>query len=159
MPPVEGRKSLPRVLHFLEECRPLGTTNIGRALHDFTRAPHREGLVVLISDFYDPAGVPAVETALKGLRHRLALVRIVRPEDREPSLQGEIRLLDVETGDHLDVAVDERVRRRYRERYEAFEESLRGMAARLHVPLLEVDVHRPLLPQFGPLFPEGVFRP
>ena len=49
----------------------------------------RTGLVVVISDFFDPRGLePAIE-ALRGLRHRLLLVQLTRPSDRDPSMQTE----------------------------------------------------------------------
>ena len=39
----------------------------------------RRGLLVVISDFFDPAGLDAVRDALRGIRHRLLFVQLVRP--------------------------------------------------------------------------------
>ena len=156
---VEGKASLPRLLAFLEALQPMGGTDLVSSLDTFARQPRRSGLAVVISDFYDPAGLSAVEASLRNLRHRLVLVRVLRPSDRDPDLAGEMRLRDCESDARLDVAVTDRVRRRYRQRYEAFEAGLKVMAARLACPLLEIDVARPVLSQFAPLFHDGVFRP
>jgi len=156
---IEGKTALPRVLRFLEEMKPLGATDLRSSLDAFARRPRRSGLAVLISDFYDPAGLGAVEQALRALRHRRVLVRIVRPQDRSPDISGEVRLRDCESAVRLDVAVTERVRARYEEKYAAFEAELLDMAARLRCPLIEIDISQPVLPQFVALFPAGVFRP
>jgi uncharacterized protein (DUF58 family) len=156
---LEGKGTLPRALAFLEELGPQGATDLAGSLREFARKPRRSALAVIVSDFYDPAGLAVVEKGLRSLRHRVVLVRIVRPQDRDPDLSGEVRLKDCESEARVDVAVTDRVRARYRERYQAFESELAGLAARLASPLIEIDVSRPVLPQFSVLFPDGVFRP
>lgn len=155
---VRGKRSLHRVLAHLEAATPLGRTDLHTSLEAFARLPHRPALAVVISDFFDERGLGAVCEALGALRHRLVLIRVTRPSDREPDLDGELRLADCETDLTLDVSVSERVRERYRESYRAFDEGLRAFAARRGAGLLELDADRPPLPQFDVLFPDGVFR-
>ncbi|MBN2491195.1 MAG: DUF58 domain-containing protein [Planctomycetes bacterium] len=157
--PVRGKRNLHRVLGFLEAQVPLGRTDIGASLAEFGRAPHRPALAVVISDFFDDRGLEAVVKALGALRHRLVLIRVLRPADREPVLAGEFRLADCETDQTLDVSVSEAVQARYRESYRAFEEGIRSFALARGAALLELDADAPTLPQFGVLFPEGVCRP
>jgi len=158
LPAVRGKRSLHRVLHFLEELTPLGRTNLGDSLEAFNRLPHRRALAVVISDFFDERGLEAIRAALASFRHRLVLIRMYRKSDREPVLQGELRLADCETDQTLDVSISERVLARYRRTFAAFDEGLKTTAANRGATLLELDTDEDLLPQFGDLFPDGVFR-
>lgn len=159
MPPTAGKRRLPQVLRHIAGCERLGKTDLGNAIEAFGRLPLRRGLVVLVSDFFDPAGLAGVEKALATLRHRVVLVRLLRASDANPVETGELRLTDAETGEELIVGVDERVLESYRTRYAAFEEGLRDLALQRGCPLLEIDCDEPLLPQFEPLFQSGVYRP
>jgi uncharacterized protein (DUF58 family) len=157
--PVHGKRSLHRVLAFLEAQVPLGGTDLRAGLEAFARLPYRSSLAVVISDFFDDRGLPAVLEGLGAIRHRLVLIRVLRASDREPLLGGEFRLADCETEQTLDVSISEAVKARYREAYHDFEEGLRSFAAARGAALLELDADRPILPQFDVLFPRGVFRP
>ncbi len=159
MPPASGSRGLPRVLAFLEDLRPLGRTDFQAALWTFARLPLRSGLCVVVSDFFDPAGLAAVREALAAIRHRLLLVRLVRRSDRDPALQGELRLVDCETGDGVDVTLGARALEAYRKEVSAFDQGLRTLAEERGAGEIEIDVEAPVLPQLEPLFAGGVFRP
>ena len=58
----------------------------------------RRGLVVVVSDFFDPRGAAAVVRALKTVRHRLLLVQLAKAADREPEVTGEGALLQLGAG-------------------------------------------------------------
>jgi len=155
---VQGKQSLHRVLAFLEAQKALGETDICGGLNAFSRLPLRKGLVVVISDFFDSHGLEALKEGFMAVRHRLLLIRVVRKSDREPGLQGEYRLADCETDLTLDVSISEEVMARYRKAFGQFEEGLRAIAALNGAGLLEVDLEKELLPQFGALFTDGVYR-
>lgn len=155
---VEGKRGLHRVLGFLEALEPAGRTDIRTSLEKFGRLPQRHGLVVVVSDFFDDAGLDAVWQAVRALRHRVALVRLVAASDRDPTIDGELRLEDCETGSTVDVTVTDRVLARYRAAVAEFEQGIEQLAARRGATLLEVDVDQPVLPQFAGLFPDGVLR-
>lgn len=157
--PRGGKRRLPEVLRHIAALEKHGRTDIRKSLESFGRLPLRRGLAIVISDFFDPGGVPAIEAAISALRHRVVLVRLVRPSDFDPTIDGEVRLTDAETGEEIVVAIDDPVIARYRESHEAFSEGLRTLAHARGCPLLEVDVTAPLLPQFSVLFEGGVFSP
>ena len=55
---------------------------------------------------FEPACFEAVVQALGGLRHKLLLVQLVRASDRDPSwAQGDLRLVDCESGEAQDVSI------------------------------------------------------
>ncbi len=156
--PKAGKR---RLLRFAAELAAIpngGATNTPKALRAFHALKLRPGLAVVISDFYDPAGLEPVLAELRKLRHRLLLVQLVRKSDREPDLQGDVRLLDCETGEHADVSISGEVLAKYREAHDKFERDLTKFAAGRGVGLLRLDVEEPVVPQLASIF-EGRHLP
>jgi uncharacterized protein (DUF58 family) len=161
LPVSSGKAALPRVLDFLEQMRGAGPTDFVHAVRQFAARPQRPGLVVVISDFFDPGGAENVVAALRSLRHRLALIRLVRQSDAEPDLRGELRLLDCEGGGRtgvVDVSVTEANLARYHRAYREFEEAMERFATRRRAVSVSIDADRPVLEQLGRVFVGGVLR-
>jgi len=139
----------------LAEVEPGGRTDLATCLRRLAGMRLRQGLVVVVSDFFDPAGIDAVVEALGQVRQRLLLVQLVKAADREPQLQGDVRLVDCETGSVEDVSVTTTVLESYRAAYDRFEETLTAFARRRQAGLLRLDVDRPVVPQLASLFEGG----
>jgi uncharacterized protein (DUF58 family) len=158
LPPLRtlsGRTGLTRTLDYLENLKPAGPTHIARALGRFAAWNLRRGLVVLISDFFDPRGIEPVVDTLKTLRHRLVVVQTIRPADAEPDMTGQLRLIDCEGGRDIDVAVTGRTLARYRQAYEAFMDGVLKFVAQRRAGYVALDVDQPLLDQLGEIFVDG----
>lgn len=154
---ASGRPALPRMLNYLEHLGPSGPTDFGRSLRRFASARRRSGLAVVISDFFDPHGLDAVIGALRGLRHRLLLVQVIRESDALPAVEGEIRFIDCESGARIDVTVTRHELERYGQRYRAFCDGLLEFVARRQAFHLRLNAEKPILEQLGDLFVDGVF--
>ena len=94
-----GRPQLMRVMTALEGISPGGRSSLTRALVDFATVTNGPGLVVIVSDFLDPAG------AWEGLHYLLhrgltpAVVQVLAPDELEPRIDDDIDLGDVEQPD------------------------------------------------------------
>ena len=134
-------------------------TNLADALRRLAGIRMRRGLLVVISDFFDPAGIGSVVDALKLSPHRLLLVQLARETDADPGLleelQGEVRLRDCETDEAVDVAFGPAVVARYREIYRAFNDSLAEFARQREAGLLRLDPDGDVLEQLAGLFAPG----
>ena len=71
----------------LAHLEPGGQTDIRAAIKRFNSFGLRRGLLVVVSDFFDPGGMEAVIAALKQVRHKLLLVQLHRRSDAEPDVQ------------------------------------------------------------------------
>jgi len=155
---VRPRAGKRRVLQFADEfarLEPAGRTDFQRSMGTFQHLKQRPGVVAIVSDFFDPAGIAAVTDALGRLRHRLLLVQLVRATDAQPDLVGDVRLLDCETGEGQDVSVTPAVREGYLRAYAAFEDALTRFATSHRAGLLRLDVEQPVVPQLAALFEGG----
>jgi len=153
--PQSGKGRLMTYARRLAELEPGGATNISSSLHRFGGMQLRPGLCVIISDFFDPAGIDVAIAAMKKLRHRLLLVQLVKPTDRDPDVSGDLRLRDCETGAVEDVSVTGAVLDSYRAAYDGFETSLTAFARSRNAGLLRLDTNASVVPQLATLFESG----
>lgn len=96
--PLHGRGHFVDVLRRLDAIEAKGSTDLGYAMRHFAQRYTRRGLVVLMSDFFDPDGYGQ---ALKMLHHNHFLVtslQVNEIEELEPTLRGDFELVDCESG-------------------------------------------------------------
>jgi uncharacterized protein (DUF58 family) len=114
-----------------------GQTDLVAATRHAAAQLSGRGLVILISDLLDP-GADRVVRELAAARSELIVLHVLSPEELDPQLEGDLRLVDVETSDGVDVTVDLPTIDRYRERLAAWQESLADVARKrgaMYVPL------------------------
>ncbi|MDG2130690.1 MAG: DUF58 domain-containing protein [Fuerstiella sp.] len=115
----------------------------------------REGLLVVISDFFDSHGIEAMMAELKQTRHRPLLVGICRTEDREPALRGDVRVRDCETGDARDVSIDSSVLKNYADAYDQHFDQLREFSKSRHGGFMAMQHDGDVMKQLAALFEGG----
>ena len=154
---MSGKASVMAFAQHLAQLAPPAEagTNLSAALRRIADMNLRRGLLVVISDFFDPGGLAAVRDALRGIRHRLLFVQLVRPSDAEPDIDGDVRLRDCETGDAAEVTITPHVRDRYREAYAAFSQELVDLVKYFHGGLLRLNVEADLVDQLNEHFASG----
>jgi uncharacterized protein (DUF58 family) len=150
-----GRTAVMQLAHHLAGLRPQSATRLPEALARFEALRMREGLLAIVSDFFDPRGLEPLFAALSRSRHRLLLVQLTRASDAAPEVQGEVRIRDCESGEVTDVTVSSGVLERYRQAYSRFNETLSAFARRRRIRLLRVDADKELIPQLMPVFDAG----
>jgi uncharacterized protein (DUF58 family) len=155
--PTGGKGRVLEIARRLAEIEIGGHTDIQRSLATFRGLRLREGLVCVVSDFFDPRGIEAVIAALASLPHRLLLVRLARAADARPEFDGDVRLVDCESGETADVSIDAHVLERYRAAHARFVEALASFALSRGFGLLELDVERDVVPQLEQLFAGGAY--
>jgi uncharacterized protein (DUF58 family) len=117
----------------------------------------REGMLVVISDFFDPQGADGILSELKRSRHRPLLVAISRQEDRDPTLRGDVRVRDCETGAVQDVSINESVLKNYRKAYDSHFDKLRSFVRQRQGGWLQIDADTDVMEQLATLFDGGRF--
>ena len=100
---VRGRRSAMRFFDNLNRLKSGGTADFNQALRLGAMKHRAQGVIVVLSDFLDPAGY---EDGLKSLASRgseVHAVQILAPEELEPSSYGDLRVIDSETGAEQEV--------------------------------------------------------
>ena len=115
-PPTRGRNQVTGLVDFLAAVRPAGGTSLNDALANYAARSRQTGVAVVISDLLDPAGYEAGVRALLERRFDVHLVHVLAPEEMNPELAGDLRLIDSETGEMRELSMDGEGVRSYRER-------------------------------------------
>jgi len=101
------------------------------------------GVVVLISDLLDPAADRVIrELAATG--SELIVLHTLSPDELDPQLEGDLRLVDSETGEGVDVTVDLATLDDYRARLAAWRGELEELARKRRVSYVPVSTDIPL---------------
>jgi len=139
--PVRGRGHTLRLFEWLEGLEARGATDLDADLRAYAISGGRAGLVVLISDLFSPAGYVEGLTRLAARGHEVAVIHVLASDEVEPPLAGDLRLLDVETGDSQEVTVDGGMRNLYRHRLAAWRDGIQATcrARDVHYVAVETD--------------------
>lgn len=142
---LRGRRGLPRLFHLLSSIEAEGGTDLRATLRRYAAASRARGPLVVLSDLYDPEWKPALRAAL-GAGFDLSLIHLLSPEEVEPELDGDLRLVDDETGREIEIRADEETLERYRARLAAWREEIRAWCGERGVPFVPVTSDFPLEP-------------
>ena len=150
-----GKASILRFARHLAGLQSRTHTDLATSLNRLNSLNLRPGLLVIVSDFFDPAGLAGIAKALGKIRHKRLLIQITLSSDAEPTLQGEVRLRDCETGELADLAITPAVLKRYRKAYDDFCQKLTALARKRRAGLLRLDAENDVVVQLATLFEAG----
>ena len=143
LPPTRGSGQIFKIFDFLRTIEPGERTKLEDAFESFVTQHKRRGMVVVVSDFYDPDGF---EEALNFLRyHKFDPVVIQLYDEREfdPELKGEIEVVDCETDDVRQVTVTPELLKAYRKEFEAFSQELQEYCSRNRILYFRAPTQQP----------------
>src|SRR5690349_18699085 len=112
-----GRHRFVPAVNFLTGLRTGGSTNYFQTAREFASSYPQRGLVIVISDFLDNNDAERPLQYLADFGHELFLLQVWAPEDREPPWDGQFDLIDAESGEHVEMDLDERARATYTEAF------------------------------------------
>jgi len=140
---LRGKKSLPRLLEFLEslEASPHGELSAG--VKSFCVQAGTRGIVVLISDFLDKAGFEDPLRMMLARRMEVYAIQILAPEEIDPALQGDLRLVDVEDDDLAEITVTPALIKRYRSNLAAYQHALADFCRQRGIQFMSASTAEP----------------
>lgn len=136
MPAARGRRSVWRLMEFLDKLEPAGPSDLKRALRTFSLKCSGKGIVLLLSDFMDKGGY---EDALRYLIARqldIYAVHVLSQEEIEPDVVGDLRLTDIEDDDVAEITVTGPLLKRYKQNLAAYRGALQEFCTRRGVAYL-----------------------
>jgi uncharacterized protein (DUF58 family) len=114
LPPRRGRACVAEVWQFLGDLPEVGPTRLD-ALSEVARVTPGPGISVVISDFLTETDWKrGLQTLQIGAKQDLIIVQILSPQEIAPELTGDLLLVDAETGQGVEVSVNQPVLKRYR---------------------------------------------
>ncbi len=139
LPPAKSRQQTARLLAFLRELRCGGATRLNASLRDFATRARSPGLTILISDLL---GVEQAQEGIEALcyaGHEVVVIQLLADSEIDPPLEGALQLVDAETGEEVEVTVDQNLRRLYQQRLERQLDDLERFCRRRGVEYLRAS--------------------
>ena len=143
LPMTRGKGRVFQLLDFLRGVGGGGETRLGPSMKQFVHQSRRPGLVVVVSDFYDPAGYTEALNLLRYHKHDPFVIQVYDRKEADPPLHGDLLLLDCETGDPREVTVSPGLLAEYRRQFDAYCTELQEYCTRRAVPFFRTHTELP----------------
>ena len=140
---LRGQQYLLHLLKFLEAQRAAGSTDLEAAMRRYLVRPRRPGSVIVISDLLSPNGYQSAVKLLLQHGHEVSIVHVLAPDEVDPPLAGDLRLIDVETGFAQEVSLDSGLRNAYRERVKLWRAETQAFCRARGIRYLAAETDRP----------------
>jgi uncharacterized protein (DUF58 family) len=114
LPARRGRQAITALESWLQRLTADGPTSLATSVRRYCLRLTRPGLVIVLSDFLDPAGHHRALSQLVERGCEVHALHIMTPEELDPSLTGDLRLLDAERGEFVEVTMTPRLIQRYK---------------------------------------------
>ncbi len=151
-----GRHRFGPAADFLTQLRAGGRTDYFRVVRQFVSSYPQRGLLIVVSDFLDDRDCQKPLEYLADFGHELLLVHVWSEEDRMPPWEGELELIDAESGARLELEFDADARERYTAGFDAHRDALRKLALRHSGRFASLPTSTPIEEAvFGPLVAAG----
>lgn len=142
-PPHRGKQQAMKLFAFLLGLEKLdgsanSAPNVTRGLQNYAATAPAPGPLVIFSDLMDDGWLDGLR-ALANRGFEVTVVHLLAPEEAEPALEGDFKLLDAETGAGVEITSDYELLARYRAELAAWQADLRHFCAARqmgYVPLL-----------------------
>jgi len=126
---LRGRSWLPRLAEFLLALPAEGPSRFDRACRQAVEGRAGTGVLVVVSDFLFKEGY---ETGLRRLVNRnydLYAIQVLSPQELNPDLTGDLKLLDVEDGDTAEITISSALLKFYKRNLAGWCGALRDFCA------------------------------
>jgi uncharacterized protein (DUF58 family) len=136
---MRGSGRVFRLLSDLSAIEPAdGPTDIVAAARHAAAQLRGRGVVVLISDLLDPAADKVIrELAATG--SELVILHVLSPDELDPAMEGDLRLVDIETREGIDVTVDLATVDAYKARLATWKADFADLAAKRRASYVDLS--------------------
>jgi hypothetical protein len=141
---LRGRASLWKMLQYLDSVDSGHNVSLFDGVKDFSIRNSGAGVVVLVSDLLDKSGYDSALRMLIGRRMDVFVMHVLSPEEIDPSLRGDRRLIDVEDGDAAEITINSYVLEKYQETVKSFIGELKTFCSRRSIAYIPVRTETPV---------------
>jgi len=127
---MRGRAYLPRMAEFLLTAECEGPSGFDKACRQLTAGRIGTGLVIVVSDFFFKEGYESGLRRLASRNYDLYAIHMLSPQELEPELSGDLKLIDVEDLDDAEITVSGALLEYYRRNLAAYCNEVQGFCRR-----------------------------
>jgi uncharacterized protein (DUF58 family) len=143
-PILRGRSSLYRMLDYLEKVGPGANVSLSEGVKDFCLRNSGKGIIVLLSDLMDKSGYEPALRYLMAQQMDVYVIQVLCPDEVEPDVKGDLRLIDCEDSDIAEITVSRPLLDRYQRTLAAFIDGARDYCTRRGMSYLMANTETPV---------------
>ncbi len=143
-PRTARRASLWKMLQYLDSVDSGHNVSLFDGVKDFSLRNSGTGVAILMTDLMDKAGYESALRMLIGRRMDVFVMHILSPEEIDPPLRGDRKLIDVEDGDNAEVTINSYVLEKYKETVRSFISSVKTFCSRRSIVYIPVRTDTPV---------------
>ena len=117
---IRGRRRVSQMLNFIDNLKPEGAGNLAESCRKFAISHRQKGVCLILSDFFDKGGYESGLRYLVNGKYDLFAIHILSPQEIDPPLAGDLKLLDMEDGDHAEVSITQPLLKKYKSNLNAY---------------------------------------
>src|SRR5687767_9010585 len=117
---IRGRRRVAQMLDFIGKLQPAGGSHMAEACKRFALAHRHKGVCVVLSDFFDKGGYENGLRYVAGGKYDLFAVQVLSPQEIDPDLQGDLKLVDMEDADQAEVSITQPLMKQYKANLNAY---------------------------------------
>ncbi len=127
--PGRGQDKIHAYLQFLENnMNTAGETDLNRVLDYLSYQYKKPGTVIILSDFLDEKGYQKGLRSLADKDWNIFIIQVLTPEEIDPQIEGDIRIVDIETEKKTNINIDQDALSSYRKKVDNFRNELQSFA-------------------------------
>lgn len=143
-PVLRGRASLWKMLQYLDSVDSGHNVSLHEGIKDFSLRNGGTGVAVLITDLMDKSGYESALRMLVGRRMDVFVMHVLSPEEIDPPLRGDRKLIDIEDGDNAEITINNYVLEKYKETLKSFISSVKTFCSRRSIVYIPVRTDTPV---------------
>lgn len=143
-PILRGRASVWRMIEHLNSIQPGENISLADGVKNFCIRNQSKGILILITDLMDKTGYERALKLLVAQQMDFYLLHVLSPEEINPEIKGDLRLVDAEDSDIAEVTVSRPLLDRYKRTLAAFVDGAKDYCTRRGMNYLMTSTETPV---------------
>jgi hypothetical protein len=142
--PISGKGQIPELLRFLNSLKYGASVDLQRDIQHFSKKATWHGLTLVLSDLLGVDSLSPILAHLPMPSWDVIILHLLHPEETNPSLQGQLELVDIESGASVNLDITQEVLDTYRQRIAKWKRELDLTCVESGAFYLDIPTHLPL---------------
>ncbi len=143
-PVLRGRASVWRMIEHLNTIQPGENVPLAEGIKNFCIRNQSKGILILITDLMDKTGYDRALKLLVAQQMDVYVLHVLSPEELNPEIKGDLRLVDAEDSDIAEVTVSRPLLDRYKRTLAAFVDGAKDYCTRRGMSYLMTSTETPV---------------
>jgi len=142
LPPRRGKQQAGSLFTFLQNLSGGGNLDLASRLKQYAITQRPVGPLILLSDLMDEGWQEGLRAlAMQGFE--VTLLQILAPEELDPTLNGDFKLLDSENNSEVEITADYELLQRYQRNRQAWQSEIQKFCSARQMHYIPVDTAYP----------------